>query len=127
MCCGEPPEWMRMEEALAEEGETCYECGRVIQDDDWVVCGVWEGKFLHFRTCVDCEELRGHVIDHYSDPAEDCAPCYGNLLVEARDWFEETWCPLAKKMPLGRMLVRMGVGRGPLALRGLRARLETAS
>lgn len=77
----------------AAKSHQCCECGERIEPGSRYerVCGLWDGEFTVFKTCLRCAEIRQRVRDLMpSDALADGYPYYGGLS-EERDYYPEAW------------------------------------
>ena len=57
---GDDPSVFSKDTPVARSDHVCYECRRTIPAGTKYhkFKGCWDGKFSHYKTCTDCEELR---------------------------------------------------------------------
>ncbi len=65
----------------ARKPHKCFECrGEIAPGEKYhLFTGLWDGKWSSFKTCADCEDLRGDVCDGLD---QDDWPAFGELYLD---------------------------------------------
>lgn len=78
MCdCGDGPSALWERKPKAKKRHRCDECRGWIEAGEIYTAtrGVWDGEAMSFKTCAECDELRGWAMD----ASEELCVCYGRM------------------------------------------------